>query len=435
MKSTFIKKLMRDKRGHVGVMFGMCLLPVLSAVGMSIDYSSAISAKSKIQVALDAAALAAGRELQTTGSEAAATAAAQKHFSSTLNSKITATVSVDSIDSQTGKINLSGTASVPTTIMSIIGVDNITVSSTTQAELAIGGAGEKDVEISMMLDVTGSMGGSKLSDMKLAAKDLIQIVLQGNGISTLKARVALVPFSEAVNVGSYMSSVGKSVSSKKKFTYKNGKKYTWNRSSNCVSERTGTNAFTDAAPSGSDLVGRVYSSNGSCKPSSKIIPLTDDQTLLENTIDGFSASGYTAGHLGTAWAWYMLSPNWKNVWPSSSEPADYDPEETMKIAILMTDGEYNTQYSGHIQTRYQKYASNSPNGSSDTQADKLCEKMKEAGVTVYTIGFDLNSSSAKNTLKGCATSDDHYFLADDGEKLRATFREIAFQIAQLRLSK
>ena len=50
-------------------------------------------------------------------------------------------------------------------------------------------------EIALMLDVSGSMSGTKLSDMKIAAKDLVGIVMQNNGASEYKARVALVPFS------------------------------------------------------------------------------------------------------------------------------------------------------------------------------------------------------------------------------------------------
>ena len=428
-------KFIACTNGNVGLLFGLLLVPLISAVGMSVDYSAAITTKAKMQVALDASALAAGRMLQTSGDTSAAEQAAIKHFNSTLSSDVTANISVDNIDASNGVIDLSATSNVDTNFMSVVGIDNIDVSVTSQAELALGGSGQKDIEVSMMLDVTGSMYGSRLSDMKLAAKDLVQIVLQGNGATQFKARIALVPFSESVNIKTYMNDVADSLSSTKTFLYKYGYNKTWYLTSNCISERTGTEAFTDAAPTGSNKINRMYTSNGSCKPSAELIPLTDDQTLLEDTIDSFYASGWTAGHLGTAWAWYTLSPNWNSVWPTANQPAEYDTEKTAKIAILMTDGVYNTQYKDHIQTRYLTYGNNSPNGSSDSQADQLCTNMKAAGVTVYTVGFELYSSTAKDTLKQCATSEDHYFLADDGDKLRAAFREIAFQIAQLRLSK
>lgn len=49
----------------------------------------------------------------------------------------------------------------------------------------------------MMLDITGSMDGSKIRDLKDAAKDLIDIVLIQE---TRKSRIALVPFSEPINI-------------------------------------------------------------------------------------------------------------------------------------------------------------------------------------------------------------------------------------------
>ncbi len=424
-----------NNKGHVAVIFGLFLVPVMTAVGISVDYSSAISAKSKIQAGLDAAALAAGRALQTSGEESQASAAAVKIFDATVDKSINAVLNVDGIDASTGNIDLTGSANVPTAFLSIVGIDSIAVVSKTQAQLAIGGEGEKPIEISMMLDVTGSMGGSKISDLKTAAKDLIQIVLQSNKITPDKTRVAIVPFSESVNVRDYAPQATNSAASKMDFNDKSGKKKTWKVAKDCVTERTGSEAFTDAAPTGKNKAGTMYTSNGSCNPKNELIPLTDDQSALESAIDGFVATGYTAGHLGTAWAWYTLSPNWKNVWPKDSRPNAYDPESVTKVAILMTDGEYNTEYSDGIMTRHQKSGTQSPNGSSDSQADKLCVNMKASGITVYTVGFALNNNTAKDTLKNCATSEEHYFLAKDGEKLREVFREIAFQIAKLRLSK
>ena len=53
---------------------------------------------------------------------------------------------------------------------------------------------------------------------------------------------------------------------------------------------------------------------------SEVMPLTSDVDALKAKINGLSASGGTAGHLGTAWAWYTLSPNWASLWPTA-EPA------------------------------------------------------------------------------------------------------------------
>ncbi len=75
----------------------------------------------------------------------------------------------------------------------------------------------------------------------------------------------------------------------------------------------------------------------------EVLPLTSDKTTLTNKIKNLDIAGSTAGQIGTAWAWYLLSPNWKALWPSSAALA-YSPGKLQKIAVLMTDGEYNLQY-------------------------------------------------------------------------------------------
>ncbi len=412
----------QSDNGNVAIIFGLLIVPIISAVGMSIDYSASVNVKHKIQAALDASALAAGRALQTSGSSSVAEEVAKKHFTATIDSDHNATLSIDAIDLDKGKITLSGTSNVPTNFMAIIGVDNIPVHSTTTVQFGTG-SGEQ-IEISMMLDITLSMYGSKIKNLKVAAKDLIQIIMQSRDVGSGNTRIALVPFSESVNVKDYAQEVANSKAYEHKI-YKVAKA--------CVTERIGDEAFTDARPDGKNKVGPLYNLKGSCKPSNGLVPLTDNKDTLDAAIDAFSAAtGFTAGHLGTAWAWYTLSPNWKTVWPSDSRPGDYS-KSVRKYAILMTDGEYNSQYYNGVLTHYVGYTS--PNGLSDTQADKLCVNMKASGITVFTVGFDLDSSKAKSTLKNCATSESHYFLAEDGEELQLAFRQIAFRIAQLRITK
>lgn len=428
-KITAAKQLCLSRCGNVGILLAMLLFPIISAVGMSVDFSQAVKARSTMQNALDTAVLAAGRTLQLTGSIDQAVNVAQKHFNTVVsNSNFNANLDVTTIDATSGTLDFTATGSVDATFTSIMGFDKINVSVNNAAELAQGGEGENHVEISLMLDTTGSMSGSKMDDLQLAAKDLINIVFQGNTLDYTTTRVALVPFSEAVNIHDYASAVIGTVPNKIK-TNK-----TYKLASKCVSERTGPEAYTDAPPAQGQMMSPVYTRNGNCKPKNdELVPLTTDKVLLDTTIDNLSTTGGTAGHLGTMWAWYTLSPRWNTIWPTESQPAPYNDEKVTKIAVLMTDGEYNRQYdaNGILTSSSSKFA----NGSSRDQARATCENMKAAGITVYSVGFALNQGDAQDTMQLCATSDDHFFLAENGQQLREAFREIAFQIAQLRLTK
>lgn len=200
----------------------------------------------------------------------------------------------------------------------------------------------------------------------------------------------------------------------------------------CVTERTGTDAYTDAAPASGSYIGAYnrgrtssvqnYSSDGKCFVAGRelpaIIPLTNSRTKLEDFFDAATIGGGTPGHLGHAWAWYMLSPSWADIWPTESKPVAYNTANYTKAAIIMTDGEYNEQYSSET---------------SRNQALALCSAMKAKGILVYTIGFGFSANptagsseaNAKDMLTQCASGSGHYFFPYDGTQLRDDFATIA----------
>ena len=206
----------------------------------------------------------------------------------------------------------------------------------------------------------------------------------------------------------------------------------------CVTERPNTSHRTDDhAPGPGDFLGPYnqtasgstnklnYSEDGKCMTAGRelpaVIPLTNQRATIEEFFDNATIGGSTPGHLGHAWAWYMLSPKWNSLWPADSRAAEYDDKTVIKAAIIMTDGEYNTQYS---------------NATSKAQALALCEGMRDAGIEVYTIGFGFSSSAADtaaaNTLKQCVNNQPgKYFLAYDAIALRQTFQSIGQQLTAI----
>jgi Flp pilus assembly protein TadG len=228
---------------------------------------------------------------------------------------------------------------------------------------------------------------------------------------------------------------------------------TWTRfpGTTCVSERAGAQAYTDAAPSTSSWVGRSYAGTGNACPASRIVPLTNVKKTLTDAINGMSAVGSTAGHIGLAWGWYLVSPTF-GLWSGAGAPAAYDSTKTLKAVVLMTDGEFNTPYfrgviagdagvgSGGADTHINQPATN---GSSFDQAYRLCQNMKAAGVIVYTVGFDIGAAqnmtgpidSAGELMARCATNPDRAFQASSSTDLSDAFRDIGRDITRLRISR
>ncbi|MDX2307741.1 MAG: VWA domain-containing protein [Hyphomicrobium sp.] len=454
-----ISDFVANRGGDIAIMFGLMALAMFAAMGAAVDIARWLHARQDTLAALDAAVLAGGRQLQVGADHGTAEASAMRYYKSNTKSRLPLAVDTIAFSVQDDGMafGVTGNASIETPVLAIFGIDtlpllNLSGSEYSKAQLAVGGNSDIDLEIGLMLDVSGSMAGTKVDDMKEAAKDLVNIVVWDDQ-SEHTARVALVPFSAAVRPPTWLyDQVADPAMSAAKYGpgHMNAKcggtcQKRFERASPCAVERSGTNAYTDALPSANKWIMPMYVERSPTRSEcplgsrSEIVPLSNDKAMLVDKIDRLTVSGTTAGHLGTAWAWYMISPKWAPILPEASKPAAYDGTKTNKIAILMTDGEYNTQYTVHgiASGTANAPTPNSPaNATSDNQAKALCTAMKAEGITVYTVGFDLGGNqSAINTLERCATTPGHAYLADDGAGLKQAFRDIALKISALYLSK
>lgn len=86
-------------------------------------------------------------------------------------------------------------------------------------------------------------------------------------------------------------------------------------------------------------------------------------------------------------------------------------QDPTKYIVFMTDGE-NTSYDG-----------TSAGDASDKETKKWCDKAREDKIEVYTVAF-LAPKRGRELLKYCATTDGHYFGAEDMDSLVAAFKAI-----------
>ena len=486
-----------SESGSVAILFALTALVVMSMVGGAVDYGRAVHARYQIQEAVDSAVLAAARVWQTEHDIVLAQEKGTIHYTNNKPKMFSSDVASFTPDFINNTISMTATGLVPTPFLSLVRSTGYTVGAASTARLQVGENAGTSIEIALMLDVTGSMSGSKIDDLKKAVRGdpnvpgdegLLGIVIWEDQ-SEYTSKVALIPFAEAVNLGTSGLAnnvrgtlrTGSCLTSSSPCTsfvtglletllgWVWGKPPTWYRfakasgsdacngsnctfkvSDRCVTERTGASAYTDDAPNTqARRVGPAYlddnSTGSNCsmvKASdaevNAIVPLTSDKALLKNRVNKLTIAGTTAGQIGTAWAWYMLSPNWAYLWPAASQPKAYNTPKLKKYAILMTDGEYNTMYCNGAPAKNSTSPAincNATNGQGYNQARTLCTNMKAKGIEVYTVGFQLGGNQTSiATLSQCASSADKFFNAEDGVTLKSAFEAIALQIAKISLS-
>lgn len=410
----FVARFRRAEDGSIAITFALTTLIVILFAGLAIDAGRAYHAVSKMGSALDAAALAAAKTMREAAvSDEELGDLAHRYFQVNVegtggNYAVIESLAV-TVDRDANSISLQLASHIPTVFGRLIGIDRF------PAPIAATAVYESsDIELALQLDVTGSMAGGRLADLKVAVNELLEVMFPNAGTPN-KVRVALAPFSAGVNAGSYARSVSGDRS-------RDG----------CVYERRNLADQTSEAPAigarslkaRSDLTGRGIQS---CPSDAEIVPLSDDKARLRRIVDGYRDGGTTAGHLGTAWGWYMVSPEWASIWPTASRPAPYHDGKTIKAVVVMTDGIYNTI--GGI--------SGGDNSDMARQASRIavdtCSAMKAQGVRVYAIGFQA-PATALATLRDCATNSGSFFDAANGDQLLRAFRAIATELNNLRLS-
>lgn len=421
----FLRRFASDRRGSYAVIFAVALVPMLVAIGAAVDISQAYVVKQRMTRALDAAGLAVGGTVGLSNSQLQTMA--QNYFNAnypTSKIGVPGTVSV----SQSGQIvSLSVTASVPTSIMGIVGINTMTVTARSQ----ITKMGKK-LEVVLVLDNTGSMAqNSKLSTLKTAAKNLISTV-SAAAVTPGDVKIAIVPFTTDVDVGTSNKNA-----SWIKWSFTDPVTTCWwwsctttnqtttvSKSSwgGCITDRDQDNDTTLTLPVTTDST-TLYpadnntSDNNNCGLQS-IMPLTTDWSALNTEIDNMTAGGNTNTTIGMVWGGNMLTQN-----APLSNAAAPDPTKLNKVIVYLTDGE---------NTADRWYSCSSTCSTIDARMTLACTNVKAAGILVYTIRV---MDGNETLLKSCATNSSMYYSVTAASQLTDVFNSIAQALSNLRISQ
>ena len=425
-----------DRDGTVAILFGLSCVVLLGLVGLAIDTSRYYNYSARMQQALDAAALAGAKMLpDSNASDGDIRAMVLAHFNSSMSKTGVTATSLQSpkikIDRSAKSVEVIGAAKLPSLFSRFV-MDPNKVNVDLAAKVVFD---MKNIELSMVLDITGSMNArNKISDLKVAAKDIVD-ELYNSALSDEGVRIALAPYSASVNAGSLASAVTN-------VAVTTSCSWEWWRwkcrdtsgvdQDTCVVERQGPQAATDAAPVGTDKLPNVPTvpyGNYVCPPSTVLgLQGRTQRDTVMSTIDSYIAAGATAGHIGTAWGWYLLSPEWSSVLGASA-PKPYTDNDVEKSVIIMTDGMFNTSYLTGGST-----PPSTQTNESYAQFDALCAGMKAKNIKIYTVGFDLNDARALSELQGCASEPNNFFDAKTGAQLKKAFKDIANKLNTLRVA-
>ncbi|MFV2034454.1 MAG: pilus assembly protein TadG-related protein [Halocynthiibacter sp.] len=492
-----VNALRRDEGGSLIVFALFMFVLMLMIGGLAVDVMRFETTRSKLQNTLDRAILAAADLDQTLDPQAVV----EDYFAKAGMSNFLVSVNVDQgLNYRT--VSATTSADVKTIFMGLMGINTLTAPAQGTAEERV-----SNVEISLVLDISGSMGSNnKIANLRTAAKQFVNTVIRTEALDLIS--LSLVPYTAQVNAGPniFYQLFTPSNPNQTVTTVVNGSEVqstiptsdptggfsisnlttrstALHNYSQCIDfeqsdfQRTGldyTKTYTQMQHF--EWSTRYYSDrtidNPGCPQQTyeRIVPLSQDIAGLEATIDNYRARANTAIHLGMKWGTLLLDPTTNPIVQNlvrqgvvdnafNTRPAAWDDPETMKVVVLMTDGQnvntyriedwaYNSESEYVHWSRYSlwwylyNYVSSSNRSRyydmlySASQADQMlsniCGAAKAQGIIVFTIGFEVNNTGA-NVMQDCASSPSHFFRVE-GVEISEAFNAIARQINQLRLT-
>jgi uncharacterized protein YegL len=305
--------------------------------------------------------------------------------------------------------------------------------------------GNTRLRVALVLDNTGSMTGgglgttdspNKIQALQTAAHNLLA-QLQKAASANGDVYVSIIPFTKDVNVDpinytqswvdfTAWDSDNKVCSDPKYHSRKNCKdnNQTWgpanhNTWNGCVTDRDQNDDTRNAAPANSTAFpAEQYSV---CPVA--LVPQSYDWTALNNKIDAMVAAGNTNQAIGLAWGWQSLTAGAPLNAPTKDANFQYQ-----DIIILLSDG-LNTE------DRWYQDAS-----SIDARQRILCDNIKTAGVTIYSVQVNTGSDATSSVLQYCAgtrpqvADASKFFLLKTPTEIITTFGQIATGLSKLRLA-
>ncbi len=479
------KRFLRTKDGNIGILAGLVMLPAFALLGGGYDIMRATASATKLRGVLESAALAAAsltnaRDVETVIQEyMEANLVNDPEVISGLDVEVVSDVALNS-----KTVEIIATSSVRTSFLRMVGIEELPVRATTKANQS-----KTTVELALVMDISSSMNGNKLAELKIAASDFVDQILNERNID--ETSMSLIPFGGTVNIGPLFEShavppgggnvdpeeedyaVGTNVMSGN-FRFSDGDK--------CIEYVDAD--FNDAPlPTlGRPQVPHFWKWNNFnpwCPTDkSDVLFNTNIKAELKTHIEGMTLSDGTGMDIGMMWGAKALSPEWRGVIGGqfADRPHAYN-DEAMKVLVVMTDGEITAQFRprdpepGNVHDNRPKELNQPPNenvkgqnygpwrneygransanqqtvvqkGSASSEADdddavahfkRLCDEARTNNVVVYTIGFQIRAGQlSEELLDYCASDPSKYYLVEDLD-IQSAFDSIAASVNSLRI--
>lgn len=411
-----------ETAANIAISFALVLAPLTASVGGALDYTRAVMVGTEIQAALDSGVLAAASLTQDRDPDTVVRAYVQAALGDHTEVVENLTITVNSQTSLNSRtVSAEAAVSLKTIMLGLVGINDLTIRRSSEALEEV-----RDIEISLVLDVSGSMSGSKIGALRDSASEFVDVVLDADRAD--RTSVSVIPYNGGVRLpGAVNRGLFRGLNSSG--CPDHGTDYP------VVIAHADLDTLSPLEWNGRPQLGNNHSSHCPDDHMESTF-LQNDANELKDLIGGLDASGNTGLDVATAWGVRALDPSWRAELPGefADRPVAYDDPDTVKVLVVMTDGAATAQSrTERRRGRWRRFQLYNARTARENMLE-ACSYAKERGVVVYTIAFQLQGSTNRNLMRDCASRSQTYYEVESMD-ISAAFASIAADINQLRISR
>ncbi|WP_424981989.1 hypothetical protein [Maritalea sp. S77] len=192
--AKLLKRFHRDESGAFAVIFGVMAIVLIATGGSVVDFVAIQQNRSTAQISMDAAVLALQPKIHTQTKAEIKAAAAKLLNEGIGNSGVSVNMLDPEIDKEEGRLLLQARISRSTFFVKFVGIDKMEALIEAEATRA-----RNRLEVAMVLDNSGSMGGTKIERLREAAVLAVDIISEYKDFPN-KVYFGLVPFTDMIKV-------------------------------------------------------------------------------------------------------------------------------------------------------------------------------------------------------------------------------------------
>src|SRR6056297_1389507 len=182
-------RFLSDERGSVTAFAFFVFMIMLLVGGLALDTMRHETVRARMQATLDRAVLAGAKSPDAD----TARATIEDYFDKSDLAQYLEAEREDDIQIylNSARVSARASATMDTYLMHLAGVGSLSAGGASTAEVRV-----PKLEVSLVLDVSGSMGGSKISSLRGAAKEFVTTILETSKVGN--AVISVIPFSWSV---------------------------------------------------------------------------------------------------------------------------------------------------------------------------------------------------------------------------------------------